>query len=344
MGCLKLNYAYDNDLKISWINKAVRSEKSALKVRSSYLYGHNRQEKSIELNKNTYTAEFWEYDARIVRRWNVDPKPTIGISVYSAFSNNPIFFTDVKGDTTYRFNGKGQYLGMGDLDVAGIRGSVGEYRTYKDAGGKEFQSWIGDKNFNFNDPDVDREQLSSMKVGEIGLHIMSDNNIEWFMNVSNVKNQRYPFWRWGWVANESKEGLIDFSYTFLLPGLGISPKDKYDKKKGGDFKGGFFAFGDYTNAYNINDAGNWLWAQSLSRLDYGAFEAQQMAQANELWGDADSDQRAITSGVTYKPKLKAEARAPLFILNNHVQFKQLSKDAKSDGAEAINKRGNIYGW
>ena len=42
---------------------------------SSYRYGFNGQEKSTEIvpNESSYTAEFWQYDSRIGRRWNVDP-------------------------------------------------------------------------------------------------------------------------------------------------------------------------------------------------------------------------------------------------------------------------------
>ena len=61
---------------------------------TSYRYGFNGQEKSTEINgsENLYTAEFWEYDSRIGRRWNLDTKPSIGISEYSTFSNDPIKF------------------------------------------------------------------------------------------------------------------------------------------------------------------------------------------------------------------------------------------------------------
>ena len=66
-----------------------------------YRYGFNGQEKSDETkgSGNSYTAEFWEYDPRIGRRWNLDPKPTVGISEYSAFGNSPIGFGDILGDT-----------------------------------------------------------------------------------------------------------------------------------------------------------------------------------------------------------------------------------------------------
>lgn len=41
---------------------------------------------------------FWEYDTRLGRRWNLDPKPTIGVSDYACFNDNPIQFSDVNGD------------------------------------------------------------------------------------------------------------------------------------------------------------------------------------------------------------------------------------------------------
>jgi RHS repeat-associated protein len=66
----------------------------------NYRYGFNGQEKDDEIAGigNIMTAEYWEYDARIGRRWNMDPKPTIGISDYACFANNPIWNTDPFGD------------------------------------------------------------------------------------------------------------------------------------------------------------------------------------------------------------------------------------------------------
>src|ERR1700710_108022 len=68
---------------------------------SQYRYGFNGQEKSIEIGEGLTTAEFWEFDARIGRRWNIDPKPNQSLSLYSTFGNNPIFYNDPFGDTTH---------------------------------------------------------------------------------------------------------------------------------------------------------------------------------------------------------------------------------------------------
>jgi hypothetical protein len=69
--------------------------------KGEYRYGFNTQEKVDEIagSGNHYTAEFWEYDSRLGRRWNPDPKSDPWESVYVAFANNPIYHTDVAGDT-----------------------------------------------------------------------------------------------------------------------------------------------------------------------------------------------------------------------------------------------------
>lgn len=64
----------------------------------SYRFGFNGQEKDVDNGAELYTALFWEYDSRIGRRWNLDPKPLTGISDYACFFNNPIFQTDILGD------------------------------------------------------------------------------------------------------------------------------------------------------------------------------------------------------------------------------------------------------
>jgi hypothetical protein len=77
---------------------------------SKYRYSINTQEKESELNDNITTAMYWEYDSRLGRRWNRDPKPTTDISPYACFFNSPILHIDARGDTVgpgaSRDNGK----------------------------------------------------------------------------------------------------------------------------------------------------------------------------------------------------------------------------------------------
>jgi RHS repeat-associated protein len=73
---------------------------------NAYRYSMNGQEKDEELGSGVTTAEFWEYDAKLARRWNVDPKDNPSISVYACFENNPIVFNDILGDTVRGANKK----------------------------------------------------------------------------------------------------------------------------------------------------------------------------------------------------------------------------------------------
>jgi LysM repeat protein len=77
-----------------------------------YRYGFNGQERSDEIagEGNHTTALFWEYDTRLGRRWNLDPKPNPSISSYATFANNPIWFSDPLGDTTNYSVQKGDNL------------------------------------------------------------------------------------------------------------------------------------------------------------------------------------------------------------------------------------------
>lgn len=67
-----------------------------------YRFGFNGKEKTNEISGigNHNTAEFWEYDTRLGRRWNVDfrfkEKPNI--SPFATNSNNPIWYMDPLGD------------------------------------------------------------------------------------------------------------------------------------------------------------------------------------------------------------------------------------------------------
>ncbi|MCP9751328.1 AHH domain-containing protein, partial [Ferruginibacter sp. HRS2-29] len=65
---------------------------------SGYRYGFNGQEKSDEIFDGSTTAEYWEYDSRIGRRWNLDPILKESESPYLCFSGSPIVLSDIDGD------------------------------------------------------------------------------------------------------------------------------------------------------------------------------------------------------------------------------------------------------
>jgi RHS repeat-associated protein len=81
-------------------------------VKAGYQYGFNGQEKDNEVmgEGNSYTAEFWNYDVRLGRRWNTDPVVKPHESPYAILANNPIWFIDPNGaDTVEVFKGTGDF-------------------------------------------------------------------------------------------------------------------------------------------------------------------------------------------------------------------------------------------
>ncbi|MCA6498679.1 MAG: hypothetical protein IM558_13240, partial [Chitinophagaceae bacterium] len=79
------------------------------KSSGGYRYGFNGQERSDEIAVGLFSAEYWEYDSRIGRRWNVDPVKKLWQSDYATFSNNPIWKIDPNGADDY-FNSNGQLI------------------------------------------------------------------------------------------------------------------------------------------------------------------------------------------------------------------------------------------
>jgi hypothetical protein len=79
----------------------------------SYRYGMNGQEKDLEIFEGAMTAEFWEYDTRLGRRWNLDPKSTVGVGDYACFLDNPIEYADPNGDKVRFDNAKAFFKVIG---------------------------------------------------------------------------------------------------------------------------------------------------------------------------------------------------------------------------------------
>jgi RHS repeat-associated protein len=109
-------YLRNNSFSASTFGSGVISRAFAC---GEYRYGFNGQEKDDEIygEGNSYTAEFWQYDSRLGRRWNVDPVVKHWESSYATFANNPIFFIDPNGDNAGDFYNKdGQHLGSDGID------------------------------------------------------------------------------------------------------------------------------------------------------------------------------------------------------------------------------------
>lgn len=79
---------------------------SSMRMLYEYKFWFNGQVKDDEIygSGNAYSAQYWEYDARLGRRWNLDPVDQVSISNYACFGNNPNIVIDPLGDELKLFN------------------------------------------------------------------------------------------------------------------------------------------------------------------------------------------------------------------------------------------------
>ena len=77
-----------------------------------YRYFFNGQEGDNEVFGDgvSLTAEFWQYDSRLGRRWNLDWIYKPFASNYAAFANNPVWFADPSGLDTISMNKHGDII------------------------------------------------------------------------------------------------------------------------------------------------------------------------------------------------------------------------------------------
>ncbi len=89
-----------------------------------YRYGYNKQEKEDEIGLGHFTAEFWEYNSNIGRRWNLDPIAMTDENEYVVNGNNPIYYLDPRGDFKTKFGAKFYNFlhgGGGEVRQAGVK-------------------------------------------------------------------------------------------------------------------------------------------------------------------------------------------------------------------------------
>jgi hypothetical protein len=101
LGCPAYTYYPVSEPKIKRFKKELTLAESKKTARVVYLYGFNGIEKADKISGagNHYTALYGEYESRLGRRWNEDPKPNPSISSYAVFANNPIWYNDPLLDT-----------------------------------------------------------------------------------------------------------------------------------------------------------------------------------------------------------------------------------------------------
>jgi len=200
-----------------------------------YRYGFNGQEKSTEIDPagNSMMAEFWQYDARLGMRWNVDRRSVSGFSPYATFRNNPIFFIDIKGDTTYPtpnggsvytedpgvqlFDGSSHSITGSEIKVTPAKGTLKSFTIrgpYARGGAARFIAIFGTKTGKFLGYGWDKD-----------LDYTYDDFLEDFKKnlLENIEHSDDPMWDTEISEEESRNNTLNLGLAVTLPSVLLRP-------------------------------------------------------------------------------------------------------------------------
>lgn len=274
----------------------------------SYRYGFQGQEKDDEIkgDGNSYTAQFWQYDHRVSRRWEKDPVVKLHESPYAVFANNPIWFRDRNGADTLWTNNKG--IVTNKITSEGKNVLLRYNGTYE----LEGITYIKYAKTIFHS-DRDTKRLSDFSIGDKALYFVSEGNINHILMGSEIEPMTFSD-RFKYARKESVGGSMDFP-IILISDFGLMD-DLMEAVSSHDFEkpynmGPFIMFNNHLEntdnhsidrAYNIFDAGQFLWGKAMQRLGFSMGSALFYANLNE-WstlGDSIDDQQAIRWGYMYR--------------------------------------------
>jgi hypothetical protein len=219
MGCLKLHISKNHEPLLGVVGKnstvsklrvekSFDTEKNRVKVYpfgmtkpngrnkagAGYRYlGINGQEIDDEVHESSNTAEFWQYDSRSGRRWNIDPRPVAGLSPYSTFANNPISMTDVQGDTTSFVNDVTGDVHMVDDGFENTTISVDEnlFNRIKNEGfTKPVEHFVYGRNKQV-DVRWNNKTYAKLLFEAVGKDISKNNSTEIFQSYENTYGRKF---------------------------------------------------------------------------------------------------------------------------------------------------------
>jgi RHS repeat-associated protein len=271
------------------------------KQNDKYRFGFNGQEKDNEIAGvgNHNTAEFWEYDTRVGRRWNVDPlaHKFPWQSPYCAMDNNPINKIDPDGRAAmppddYVFNEKGNYVRTdknNQPDKLVIENST--------TGAKQ--------SYNFADPVADPKAIADGTINKVVfVDLKQASDMLGNAGAFDPKNRESE---WSYMNKESKGGgKLDFSYSaipseFKGQGASADPLNTPSPML-------FIASGD-NYAHNHMNFGNFLWGASGHSLGFSETTLKLAAHYNSVMNsgtngygsqlDSKDDQLSISRGVNF---------------------------------------------
>jgi hypothetical protein len=151
---------------------------------NTYRYGGaGGQEMDNEVSGvgNSYTAHFWQYDPRLLRRWNTDPITYPWQSVYAVNNNNPIIFTDPLGlfgtrkeARQFRRNHKDQFKN-GHKIGKGVDASGNDIFVLQRRGdGQQFAFGAGTAGYSFGRKKSRNNEKKSIDLYSFGINYLNN--------------------------------------------------------------------------------------------------------------------------------------------------------------------------
>jgi hypothetical protein len=180
---------------------------------SSYRYGFNTQEQDREIFEGSYTAEYWQYDSRLGRRWNVDPVNKPWESSYACFRNKPILLTDINGDDVDLDN-----LSEKDREKV-LSYTDKESKNYNEEFANLYNLLDSDKNtvYQFNNTNIDASNPYVKKAfGHVGYEGKNESgqdiiSINYTMNLSGIWAKETALFEETFHADQFRRGEFGFS-------------------------------------------------------------------------------------------------------------------------------------
>ncbi len=231
-------------------------------ISENYRFGFNGQEKDDEISGtgNHNTALFWEYDTRLMRRWNIDPVVKTFESPYAVFGDNPIFNVDPFGNDWFKNEKTGKTAWNEATGKQGEQVSlIGSEDTYTNLGTEMLE--FNGKQLTYSSQTKDKDgklQVISQVFDAVSgkPNDVSGFNVEKEFDYSKTR-QGVP------DAGPTPEGLYSINKNPFVEGANESGLAKYDdlslfgKVKsvigGSNFPGGAKSWGDYRWKLNFED-------------------------------------------------------------------------------------------
>lgn len=288
--------------------------------------GFNGIEHTTDLDLNQYDAFYRTLDPQIGRFWQIDPKPDLSESLYSAMSNNPILKADFLGDTAIVFGSDGNFLRFQDdgkkrfsgrritsetttTNADGTTTTVTKYNKFKLNDGKLVAQAV--KNGVINKVEMVSRAKMDRQMDRSGVTTAAARN----NSLSYAKAQGVSGGAMDYAVQGAIAGDLNKNTLYVTGGVG----------------------------YDIADFGNFLFGRGIGELGIPAGFGEMGGQYNHImnsrrgndvtplfdlgpgtygkpgWFDAVSDQQAISNGYSSSPAVIKAHQEILQQINNYMQ-------------------------